>query len=140
MPSVTDKLTPAKIERHRAQLVAGEKLILRDHGRPGFALVLYKRSAGWWFTYRAIGSRKLQHMKLGELSVIDLQLARAVWARKRADVAEGRDPRAEAKAAVEVKVEERKKERTLAEFLDDYLCWFDDARCARRPRPTSGGR
>ena len=105
MPSVTDKLTPAKIERHLAQLVPGQKLILRDHGRPGFALVLYKKSAGWWFTYRAKGSDKLQHMKLGELATMDLQLARAAWLRVRADVAEGRDPAAEAKAALAAKVE-----------------------------------
>ena len=45
---------------------------------------------------------------------MDLQLARAVWARARADVAEGRDPAAEAKVAVAVKVEARSRERTLA--------------------------
>ena len=64
-------------------------------------------------------------MKLGDVATLDLPLARAKCLAVRGAVAEGRDPAQEATVAVAVRVEARARERTCAEFADEYLTWFD---------------
>ena len=64
-------------------------------------------------------------MKLGDVATMDLPLARARCQVVRAGVANGEDPAQQAKVVLAVKIEERQRERSLAEFAAEYCTSVD---------------
>ena len=110
---------------------ADVRTIYRDELRSGLLLIVNAHSASWSYEYKPRGrddqGRRYgtKYLPLGELSAVDLDEARALRDQGKAAVARGEDPARSARIEVARKVEERRREKTTAELVDDYCLWLD---------------
>ena len=133
-----DKFTTASVERFlRAGVPTGK---LHTSLRDGTGLVLLLRStsiASWRFLYRKRGLGRAGYQRtvtLGRWPVVSCAAAIAEARRLGGEVASGKDPRAEIKAA-------RLKLRTiLSASIDDYEQWLTSRRITRVNETTSSLR
>ena len=132
------KLTRPTVDRAWRERSVERRTIVRDELRPGLLLIINAQSASWAYEYKPRGrddqGRRYgtRQMKLGDLSAVDLDDARALRDQAKAAVARGEDPARTARIEIARKVEERCREETIANLVEEYCLWLDRQDCSTK--------
>jgi Arm DNA-binding domain len=119
------KITKATIEAAWRRRAADRRLIIRDLGRRGLALIVNATAMRWEYSYRPRGIDPRTNKRwpnrtvtLGNPATVSPDQARAAANALKGQVQTGGDPAADRKAAA--KAEQYKRSLTLRRLIEEY--------------------